>query len=188
MVDKFITSTDLSKASGADCIPVVFRRTVSLKFYIIYLLDSSIYIWRNLVFKMYRRPHQTIVHLIFLLWLVKSLKNLIIGLLIKSRNMAFFSGFQCGFRFFWPTADLLTVVSDRSWVIQVVPLYISKVFNKHASLLHKLHFMLSICPHFLFLVPKGLKLSMSVSLCKNTKLMLEFLKTPSWSYTFPKIH
>ena len=58
-----------------------------------------------------------------------------------------FSDFQCGFRSYRSTADLLTVVSDRiarafnkSRATRAVALDISKAFNRvgHASLLHKL--------------------------------------------------
>ena len=58
-----------------------------------------------------------------------------------------FSNFQYGFRSSQPTADLLTVVSDRiawsfnrSGVTQSVALDISKAFDRvlHASLLYKL--------------------------------------------------
>ena len=61
--------------------------------------------------------------------------------------MVFFSDFQYGFRSSWLTADLLTVVSDRtsksgnnkSGAIRAVALDISKAFNSvwHAGLLHK---------------------------------------------------
>ena len=58
-----------------------------------------------------------------------------------------FSDFQYGFRSFWSTADLLTVVSDRiarafnrSGATQAVELDIYKAFDRvwHAGLLHKL--------------------------------------------------
>ena len=58
-----------------------------------------------------------------------------------------FSDFQCGFRSFRSTADLLTVVSDRiarafnkSGAIRAVAFDISKAFNRvwHSGLLHKL--------------------------------------------------
>ena len=61
--------------------------------------------------------------------------------------MAFFSDFQYGFRSSRPTADLLTVVSDRiarafnrSGATQAVALDISKAFDRfwHAGLLQKL--------------------------------------------------
>ena len=61
--------------------------------------------------------------------------------------MVFFSDFQCGFRSFQSTADLLTVVSDRiprdfnrSGATRAVTLDITKGFNRfwHAGLLHKL--------------------------------------------------
>ena len=60
-----------------------------------------------------------------------------------------FSDFQCGFRSSRSTADLLTVVSDRtarafnrSGATRAVALDISKAFDRvwHAGLLHKLKF------------------------------------------------
>ena len=57
-----------------------------------------------------------------------------------------FSDFQCGFRSFWSTVDLLKVVSDRiawvfnrSWATWAVALDISEAFDRiwHAGLLHK---------------------------------------------------
>ena len=58
-----------------------------------------------------------------------------------------FSDFQCGFRSFRSTAELLTVLSDRiarafhrSGTTRAVALYISKAFDRvwHVGLLHKL--------------------------------------------------
>ena len=68
-------------------------------------------------------------------------------LLITWRKVAFFSDFQCGFRYSRSTADLLTVASERiartfnrsgpNWA---VALDISKAFNRvwHVGILHKL--------------------------------------------------
>ena len=87
---------------------------------------------------------KTTAPLVFFLWLVKSLKNLqIIGLLII---VAFFY-FQYGSRSSQSTADLLTVVSDRtarsfnrSWATEAVALDIFKALDRaqHVGLLHKL--------------------------------------------------
>ena len=52
--------------------------------------------------------------LLVFLWLVRSLKNLEIFLLINSRNVALFY-FQYGFRLSRSTAYLLNVVSDRNF-------------------------------------------------------------------------
>ena len=52
--------------------------------------------------------------LLVFLWLVRSLKNLEIFLLISSRNVALFY-FQYGFRLSCSTAYLLNVVSDRNF-------------------------------------------------------------------------
>ena len=74
----------------------------------------------------------------------KLLNNRIVDHLKKC---GLFSDLQYGFRSSWPTADLLTVVSDwialdfnRSGTTRAVALDISKAFDRvwHAGLVHKL--------------------------------------------------
>ena len=112
------------------------------------------------------------------------------GFLITQKNVAFFN-FQYGFRFSRSTADLLTVVSDRtarsfdrSVATRVVALDLSNALDRvwHTGLLHKrkpqeisgqvLGFISS------FLSNRLLRVVLDGSLHKNIQLMLELLKAP----------
>ena len=87
---------------------------------------------------------KTTALLVFSLWLIKSLKNLLtIGIVDHLEKCGLFSDFQYGFRSSRSTADLLTVVSDRiarafnrSGATRAVALDISKAFDRvwHAGL------------------------------------------------------
>ena len=83
MVKKVILNLDSSKTSGPDCIPVVVLKNCEL--------NSSICVWKSLVFQIVGRSHwcspylrmlekgillKTSVLLLLFLFLVKSLKNL----------------------------------------------------------------------------------------------------------------
>ena len=102
-----------------------------------------------------------------------------------------FSDFQHGFRSFWSTADLFTIVSDRiAWAFNrpratwAVALAISKVFDKvwHAGLLHKLTShgmsgqMFSLISSIL--TNRRLQMVLNRKSSQNIHLMLEFIKAP----------
>ena len=99
--------------------------------------------------------------------------------------MCLFSDFQCGFRSFWSTADLLTVASDRiagtfnmSEVTWAVELDRSEAFDRvgHAGLPHKLNsygFSEQI-----FFSNRQFRWFWMGRLYKNIHLMLDFLKAP----------
>ena len=83
--------------------------------------------------------------LVFLLWLVKSLKK--DRIVDHIEKYCLFSYFQYGFRSLQSTADVLTLVSDRiarafnrSGTTRTVALDISRAFDRvwHVGLLHKL--------------------------------------------------
>ena len=89
MIKKVIMNLDLSKASGPDCIPVVVLKNCELElFYILAELFNKCLkesccadCWKVLsvvpVFKnVGERSTANTYHLVFFLWLVKSLKNL----------------------------------------------------------------------------------------------------------------
>ena len=73
MVKKIIINLDLPKAPGPDCIPVVVLKNCEPKLSYVLAIDSSISVlrmlWKGL------QP-KAAAHLVFFLWLVKSLKNL----------------------------------------------------------------------------------------------------------------
>ena len=90
MIRKVVMNLDLSKASGPDCIPVVVLKNCERELSYI-LADSSRSVLRSLVFQIVGRFHlcslylrmlgiglllKTTALLVFILWLVKSLKNL----------------------------------------------------------------------------------------------------------------
>ena len=91
---------------------------------------------------------KTITLLVYFLWLVKSLKKLVINRIVGHlEKCGLFSDFQYGFGSSRSTADLQTVVSDRiarafnwSGVTRSGSVDISKAFDRvwHAGLLHKL--------------------------------------------------
>ena len=104
LVKKVIINHDLAKVSGLDCIPVIVVKNcepelsyilswtlqyVSEGILLFILLEdpSCVLIFKNVV----ERSTTTTPQLVFFLWLVKYLNNLqITGLLITSRNVAFF--------------------------------------------------------------------------------------------------
>ena len=99
------------------------------------------------------------------------------------------SDFQYSFRSSRSTADLLTVVSDRTAGAfhksgATVALDIFNAFDRawHAGLLHKPK-SYGISGHIFGLISSFLE-----SLYKNIQLMLEFSKGPFWSYTFLATH
>ena len=102
-----------------------------------------------------------------------------------------FSDFQYGLRSSWSTADLLTVLSDRtirafnrSGANRAVVLDISKAFDRvwHAGFLHKLKSYAISGDIFAlissFLSKQQLQVVLDGSLQKNIQLILEFLKGP----------
>ena len=129
MVKKVIMNLDLSKASGPDCIPVVVLKNCELELsYILAKLFSKCLkescfpdCWKGLpvvpVFKnVGERSTAKNSHPVSLLSVVskvfeKLVNNMIVDHLEKCR---LFSDFQYGFRSSRSTADLLTVVSDRT--------------------------------------------------------------------------
>ena len=151
MVRKVVMNLDLSKASGADCIPVVVLKNCEpeLSYIPSYLLTykvSSVVpvfknVWERSTAKNYRPVSLlSVVSKVF----EKLVNNRIVDHLEKC---GLFSDFQYGFRSSRSTADLLTVVSDkiarafyRSGTTRAVALDISKAFDRvwHAGLLHKL--------------------------------------------------
>ena len=162
MVKKVITNYDLSNASGADCIPVVFLKNCEpdLSYILAELFNmclkkscfpdcwkvsSVVPAFKNVgersTVKNYRPVSLlSVVSKVF----EKLVNNRIVDHLEKCD---LFSDFQYGFRSSRSTADLLTVVSDRiarafksSGAIRAVALDISKAVNRvwHADLLHKL--------------------------------------------------
>ena len=108
LLKKVITNLDLLKASGPDCIPVIaVKKSKPVLSYVlgelfnICLKESCFLDWWKvssvvLVFLVFRNVgrglwRKTTALIVFVLWFVKSLKNLlIIDLLITSRNVTFF--------------------------------------------------------------------------------------------------
>ena len=128
MVRKVILNLDLSKASGPDCIPVVVLKNCELELSYILAelfnkcLKESCFpdCWKVLsvvpVFKsvveMSRAKNDCPVSLLSVVskFFEKLVNNRIVDHVEKC---GLFSNFQYGFRPSRPTADLLTVVSDR---------------------------------------------------------------------------
>ena len=162
MVRKVVMNLDLSKASGPDCVPVVFLKNCELELsYILaelfnkclkescfpdcWKVSSVVSVFKNVG----ERSTAKNYHPVSLLSVVskvfeKLVNNRIVDHLEKC---GLFSDFQYGFRSCRSTADLLTVVSDRiarafnrSGVTRAVALDISKAFDRvwHAGLLDKL--------------------------------------------------
>ena len=90
IVKKVIMDLDSSKAPGPDCISVVVLNSCGLNVHI-YYLNTSMCVWKNLVFQIVGRSHwwslylrmlekslllKTTTLIVFFLWLFKSLKNL----------------------------------------------------------------------------------------------------------------
>ena len=102
MVKKVITNLDLSKASGPDCIPVVVLKNCEpeLSYILAELFNKCLkescfpHYWKiSLVVPIFKNVGRLLLKtttlLVFFLWLVKSLKNLM-GLLITQGNVTFF--------------------------------------------------------------------------------------------------
>ena len=162
MVRKVVMNLDLSKASGPNCIPVVFLKNCEpeLSYILAELFNKCLKescfpdCWKVLavvpVFKnIGERSTAKNYRPVSLLSVVskvfeKLVNNRIVDHLEKC---GLFSDFQYGFRSSQSTADILTVVSDRiarafnrSGATQAVALDISKAFDRvwHAGLLHKI--------------------------------------------------
>ena len=162
MVKIVIANLDLSKASGPDCIPVVVLK--NCKFELSYILaelfnkcleeSCSPDCWKvSLVVPVFKhvgeRSTAKNYHPVSLLSMVsKVFEKLVNNRIIDDlEKFGCFSDFQYGFRFSRSTADLLTVVSDRTatafnrfGATRAVALVISKAFDRvwHAGLLYKL--------------------------------------------------
>ena len=161
MVKKVITSLDLSKASGPDCIPVVVLRNYEPELsYILaklfnkcleescfpdcWKVSSVVPVYKN-VWERSKAKNYRPVSLLSVVSEVfeKLLNNRIVDHLEKYDH---FLDFQYGFRSSRSTTDLLTVVSDRiarafhrSGATRAVALDISKAFDRvwYAGLLRK---------------------------------------------------
>ena len=162
MVRKVVMNLDLSKASGLDCVPVVVLKNCERELsYILaelfnkclkepyfpdcWKVSSVVPVFKNVG----ERSTAKNYHPVSLLSVVskvfeKLVNNRIVDHLEKCD---LFSDFQYGFRSSRSTADLLTVVSDRtarafsrSGATRAVALDISKASDRvwHAGLLHKL--------------------------------------------------
>ena len=144
--------------------------------FLTYLLNSSISVWRSLVFQFVERFH----------WWSLHLKMLGIGLQLNcwsSREVwSFFSDFHYGFKSFWSTVDL---VFNSSGTTRAVALDISKAFNMvwHAGLLHKLKsYEISGQIFSIISFLHNRRLWEELNLCWSS------LRLHSWSYTFLTIH
>ena len=153
---------DLSKASGPDCILVVVLKNCELELsYILaelfnkclkessfpdcWKVSSVVHIFKNVGERSTAKNYCSVSLLSVVSEVFEKLvNNRIVDHLEKC---GLFSDFQYGFRSSWSTADLLTVVSDRtarafnkSRATRAVALDISKAFDRvwHAGLLHKL--------------------------------------------------
>ena len=158
MVRKVIMNFDLSKAFGPDCIPVVVLKNCEpeLSYILAELFNKCLKescfpdCWKVSsvvpVFKKVgeRSTAKNYCPVSLLSVVSKVVNNRIVDHLEKC---GLFSDFQYGFRSSRSTADLLTVVSDRtarafnrSGATRAVALDISKAFDRvwHAGLLHKL--------------------------------------------------
>ena len=194
---------DLSEASGPGWIPVVVLKNCELELsYILTELFSKCLkescfpdclkvlavVFKNVG----ERSTAKNYHPVSLLSVVsKVFEKLVNNRIVDYLEKCGLSDFQYGFRSSRSTADLLTVVSDRtarafnrSGVTRAVALDISKAFDKvwHAGLLHKLksyEFQVRYLALFLlFSVIDGFKWFWMESLHKNIQLMQEFLKAP----------
>ena len=162
IVKKVITNLDLSKASGADCIPVVVLKNCEQeRSYILaelfnkclkescfpdyWKISSEVPVFKNVG----ERSGAKNYHPASLLSVVSKVFEKIVNNRIVDHleKCGLFSDFQYGFRSSRPTSDLLTVASDRiartfnrSGATRAVVLDISKAFDWvcHAGLLHKL--------------------------------------------------
>ena len=136
--------------------PVVFLKNCGPE--LSYILDElvSICVWGNFVFHIvwtsylwswYMRilrkglPRKTTALLVVFLWLVNSLKNMLItDFFITSRSVVFFLISNVGFRFLTVKSDRILRAFNRFAVTRTVAFDISKALNWdfHANLLRKL--------------------------------------------------
>ena len=161
MVRKVIMNLDLSKTSGPDCIPVVVLKNCEpeLSYILAELFNKCLKescfpdCWKVLsvvpVFKnIGERSTAKNYHPVSLLSVVSKVFEKLVNNRIVDHleTCALFSDFQYGFKPSRSTADLLTVVSDRtarafnrSGATRAVALDISNAFDRvwHAGLLHK---------------------------------------------------
>ena len=161
MVKKVITNLDSSKVSGPDCIPVVDLKNFESKLSNILAelfnmcLGKSCFpeCWKvSLVVNVFKNVGEGSTakncYPVSLLSVVsKFFEKLVNNRIVDHlKNCGLFSDFRYGFRSSGSTADLLTVVSDRtarafnrSGATQAVVFDISKVFKRvwHAGLLLK---------------------------------------------------
>ena len=125
MVRKVTKNLNLSKASGANCIPVVVLNNceAELSYTLAELFNKCLKescfpdCWKvSLVVPVFKnvgeRSTAKNYHLASL-WLVKSEKLVNNRIVDRLEICGLFSEFQYGFRCSWSTADLFTVVSDR---------------------------------------------------------------------------
>ena len=162
MVKKIITSIDLSKLSGPDCIPVVVLKNCEpeLSYILAKVFDkclkescfpdcwkvsSVVPVFKNVGERSTAKSYRPVSLLSVVSKVFEKLVNK--RIVDDLEKCGLFSDFQYGFRSSRSTADLLTVVSDRiarafnrSGATRAVALDISKAFERvwHAGLLHKL--------------------------------------------------
>ena len=128
MVGKVITNLDLSKASGLDCIPVVFLKNSEPKlFYIIaklvnnclkescfldcWKVSSAVPVFKNIVEMLQIKTTSPVSLFTAVSKVFRKLENN--RIVDHLEKYGIFSNFQYGFRSSQSTADLLTVLSDR---------------------------------------------------------------------------
>ena len=162
MVKKVITNPDSSKASGPDCIPVVFLKSCApeLSYILAKLFNKCLKesclpdCWKVFsVVPVFKNVGERSTAKNYCLVSLLSVVSKVFEKLVNNRivdhlqKCGLFSDFQYGFRSSRSTADLLTVVSDRiarafnrSGATRAVALDISKAFDRvwYAGLLHKL--------------------------------------------------
>ena len=153
MVKKVIRNLDSSKASGPDCILVVFLKNIHTSWTLQYVSERVLFSRLNTAINYGTVSLLSVVSNVF----DKLVNNRIVNHLKKC---GLFSAFQYGFRSSQSTADLLTVASDRiarafyrSGATRAVALDIFKAFGRvwHAGLLHKLKpFWSDIWSYFFF--------------------------------------
>ena len=161
MVKKVITNLDPSKASGPDCIPVVFLKNCEpeLSYILAKLFNNGLKescfpdCWKvSSVVPVFKKVGERSTAKNYGPVSLLSVVSKVFQKLVDSRivdyleKCGFFSNFQYSFRSSQSTADLLTVVSDRiarafnrSGANQAVALDISKAFDRiwHTGLYHK---------------------------------------------------
>ena len=162
MVRKVVMNLDLSKASGPDCIPVVFLKNCEpeLSYILAELFNKCLKescfpdCWKvSPVVPVFKNDGERSTAKNYRPVSLLSVVSKVFEKLVNNRivdhleKCGLFSDFQYGFRSSRSTADLLTVVSDRiarafnrSGATRAVALDISRAFDRvwHAGLLHKL--------------------------------------------------